>query len=153
VTHHLREILGIYGGTFAVAIIAGLVPFINTEVFLVWLVRSAVDSSAQLAPIVIIASIGQMIAKIGLYFAGSGLLELPRGRYKHKIEIVRSKLDRWRTKPYFVYAISSVLGLPPFYLTVLAAGALHIRLKAFLAIGLTGRLIRFGVIVGLAWIA
>ena len=157
VTHDLVAMLGIYGGTFVVSIIAGLVPLVNTEVFLVGLVRLAVSRSSQLPAIVIAAAAGQMVAKVGLYHAGRAMLELPRGlykgRYREKLETVRGKLDRWRTKPYLVYGVSSVTGLPPFYLTVLAAGAMKIRFNAFLAIGLAGRLVRFAFLVAIAWAA
>lgn len=152
-TDDLLAMLGIYGGTFVVSIIAGLVPLVNTELFLIGLVRLAVDRSTQLPAIVVAAATGQMIAKIGLYHAGRGLLELPRGRYQDKIETVRKKLEHWKTKPYLVYAISSVVGLPPFYLTVLAAGAMKIRFNAFLVIGLCGRLLRFGFLVAVTWAA
>ena len=151
VTDDLLAMLGIYGGTFVVSIIAGLVPLVNTELFLVALVRLAVDRSSQLPAIVVAAATGQMVAKIGLYFAGMGMLELPRGRYKAKIEEVRGKLDRWKTKPYLIFAISSATGVPPMYLTVLAAGALKIRFQAFLVIGLAGRLLRFAILVAAAW--
>lgn len=145
--------LGIYGGTFVVAIIAGMVPLVNAELFLIGLVRLAVDRSSQLPAIVIAAATGQMVAKIGLYYAGRGMLELPRGPRKAKIEAARRKLEHWKTKPYLVYAISSVAGVPPFYLTVLAAGAMKIRFQAFLLIGLAGRLIRFAVLVAITWAA
>ena len=157
VTDDLVAMLGLYGGTFVVSIIAGLVPLVNAEVFLVGLVRLAVDRSSQLPAIVIAAAIGQMIAKVGLYHAGRGMLELPRGlsknRYQEKLETVRKKLERWKTKPYLVYGVSSVAGLPPFYLTVLAAGAMKIRFNAFLAIGLGGRLLRFACLVAITWAA
>jgi membrane protein YqaA with SNARE-associated domain len=153
VTDDLLAMLGIYGGTFVVSIIAGLVPLVNTEVFLVGLVRFAVDRSSQLPAIAVAAATGQMVAKIGLYHAGRGMLELPRGRYKQKIEEVRGKLERWRTKPYLIYAVSSVVGVPPFYLTVLAAGAMKIRFTAFLGIGLAGRLARFAFLVAITWAA
>ena len=153
VTDDLLAMLGIYGGTFAVSIIAGLVPIVNAEVFLVGLVRLAVERSSQLPVIVIAAAAGQMVAKVGLYHAGQGMLELPRGRYKAKIEQLRGKLERWKTKPYLVYGISSVVGLPPFYLTVLAAGAMKIRFKAFLGIGMSGRLVRFAFLVAITWAA
>jgi membrane protein YqaA with SNARE-associated domain len=85
------------------------------------------------------------------------MLELPRGlskdRYREKLETVRKKLDSWKTKPYLVYGVSSVLGLPPFYLTVIAAGAMKIRFNAFLAIGLGGRLLRFACLVAITWAA
>lgn len=152
-THDLLAMLGIYGGTFAVGFLAGLVPVVNAEVFLVGLVRLAVDDSSQLPPIVAAAATGTMLAKLGLYHAGRGMLELPRGRYRAKILAARAKLDQWRTRPYLVYSVSSVLGVPPFYLTVLAAGAMAIRLQAFLVIGLAGRLLRFAVVVALAWAA
>jgi len=153
VTDDVLATLGIYGGTFVVSLLSGLIPLVNAEVFLVGLVRLAVQGPSQLSGIVVAAATGQMVAKIGLYYAGQGLLELPRGRHRQKIEAVRRKLERWQTKPYLIYAISSVVGLPPFYLTVLAAGAMKIRFRAFLAIGLAGRLIRFAVIVALAWLA
>jgi membrane protein YqaA with SNARE-associated domain len=153
VTEDLVAMLGIYGGTFVVSMIAGLVPVVNAEVFLITLVRLAVDRSSQLPAIVLAAAAGQMVAKIGLYRAGQGMFDLPRGQHHEKIEKVRGKLERWRTKPYLVYAVSSVLGLPPFYLTVLAAGALKIRFKAFLGIGLGGRVLRFACLVGITWAA
>jgi membrane protein YqaA with SNARE-associated domain len=153
VTHDLLAMLGIYGGTFVVSLIAGLVPLVNAEVFLFGVVRLAVDRASQLPAIAIAAASGQMVAKIGLYHAGRSLLELPRGRNQARIEQVRRKLASWQTKPYLVYGVSSVVGLPPFYLTVLAAGAMKIRFEAFLAIGLAGRLVRFAVLVGIYWAA
>lgn len=152
-TDDLLAMLGIYGGTFIVSILAGLIPVVNTEVYLIGLVRLAVDRAEQLPAIVLAAAVGQMVAKVGLYYAGQGLLELPRGRYRAQVDKVRAKIDQWKTKPYLVYAISSVFGLPPLYLTVLAAGAMKIRFRPFLAIGLTGRVIRFAAIVALAWAA
>ena len=153
VTDDLLAMLGIYGGTFVVSMIAGLVPLVNSEVFLIGLVRLAVDRSSQLPAIVIAAATGQMVAKIGLYYAGQNMIKLPRGRYKAKLEQVRGKLERWKTKPYLVFTISSIVGLPPFYLTVLAAGAMKIRFKTFLGIGLCGRLVRFAFLVTITWLA
>lgn len=152
-TDDLLALLGIYGGSFVVSILAGLVPVVNAELFLVGLIRLAVADAGQLPGIVIASSVGQMVAKVGMYYAGQGLLELPRGRYKAKIEIVRRKIEAWRTKPYMIYALSAVFGLPPFYLTVLAAGAMKIRFRVFLVIGLAGRLVRFGVIAAVTWAA
>ena len=152
-TDDLLAMLGIYGGTFAVSLIAGLVPLINAEVFLVGLVRLAIDDPSQLPWVVVAAATGQMVAKIGLYHAGRGMLELPRGRYRAKIEAVRERIERWKSKPYIIYGLSSVLGIPPFYLTVIAAGAMQISFQAFLAIGMAGRLVRFAVVVALAWAA
>ena len=145
--------LGIYGGTFAVSLIAGLIPLVNAEVFLVGLVRLAIDDASQLPWVVVAAAAGQMVAKIGLYHAGRGMLELPRGRYRALIEAIRERIERWKSKPYIIYGLSSVLGIPPFYLTVIAAGAMQISFQAFLAIAMAGRLLRFAADVALPWAA
>lgn len=152
-TEDLLAMLGMYGGTFVVAIVSGLVPVVNLELILIGLVRLAVDDASQLPALVVLAAAGQMVAKIVLYHASRGMLDLPRGRHRDKIIAARARLEQWRSRPYLVYALSASLGLPPFYLTVLAAGALAIRLHAFLMIGLAGRLVRFAVLVALAWVA
>lgn len=150
-TDHLLSTLGIYGGTFVVSIIAAVIPLVNTEVFLVGLVKLAVDDASQLPLLIAAAALGQMVGKIGLYYAGMGMLELPRGRYKAKIEKVREKLEKWQTKPYLIFAISASVGLPPFYVTTLAAGAMKIRFKAFFIIGTLGRAARFAFFAYGAW--
>jgi membrane protein YqaA with SNARE-associated domain len=153
VTDDLLGLFGIYGGTFFVAMLAAIVPFVTVEVFLVGVIRFAVDRASQLAWLVILAAVGQMLAKIGFYYAGRGLLELPRGRFRDRLEKARAKLESWRARPRLIYGVSSLVGLPPFYLTVLAAAAMHIQFRAFLAIGLAGRMTRFAVIAALAWVA
>ena len=144
--------LGLYGGTLIVCVIAGLVPIVNAELFLISLSTWAVDSPEQLPVIVALAAIGQMIAKVGLYYAGLGMFELPRGRWRERIENARARLERWKRQPYIIYAASTVFGLPPLYLTTLAAGALKINLMLFVVIGLVGRSIRFAVVVALPWL-
>jgi membrane protein YqaA with SNARE-associated domain len=153
VTDELLAVLGIYGGTFVVSAISGVFPLLNSELFLAGLVRFAVDRATQLPGIVIAASTGQMVAKIGLYFAGRRMLEQASGRHQDKIDLVRRKLESWKNKPYVIYGISSVVGLPPFFLTVLAAGAMKIRFRVFLVVGLLGRHLRFAILVAIAWLA
>jgi membrane protein YqaA with SNARE-associated domain len=151
-THDLIAAVGLYLGTFLVCLIGGLVPIVNTEVFLVGLIAlGAVKSPSSLPAIVLLASLGQMVAKVILYYAGLGMFELPRGRHKEKIDAARARLERWRQKPNLVLAVSSTVGLPPLYLVSLAAGALKMRLRTFLAIGMAGRIVHFAAVVGLAW--
>jgi membrane protein YqaA with SNARE-associated domain len=61
-------------------------------------------------------------------------------------------MTRWEQKPYFVYAASASLGLPPLYLTTFAAGAMKINFTLFCLIGFAGRLLRFAVLVSIPWI-
>jgi membrane protein YqaA with SNARE-associated domain len=154
VTTHILEAVGIYAGTFIVCLLGGLIPIINTEVFLVGLIAlGAVRSPASLPALVLLASLGQMVAKLILYYTGAGLLELPRGRHKAKIEAARARMEKWRAKPKWVLAVSSTVGLPPLYLVSLAAGGLRMRLRTFLTIGMLGRIVHFAVVVGIAWVA
>jgi membrane protein YqaA with SNARE-associated domain len=153
VTHDLAVSLGAYIGTFVACFVAGLVPFVNAEAYLIWLVGFQLRDGAQLPGVVVAASAGMMVAKIILYYVGKGMLELPRGRWKEKLEKARTRIEGWKKKPYLIYAVSSVLGIPPMYLTVLAAGAMKIRFMPFLLIGLAGRIVRFGAIAAIAWYA
>jgi membrane protein YqaA with SNARE-associated domain len=150
VTDDLLATFGIYGGTYVVCLLAGLIPLINSEVYLVGLTLWAVHDPLPLAAVVVLASVGQMTAKIILYYAAYGMFELPRGRFHAKILAARSRMEKWRDRPKYVIAISAVVGLPPFYLVSLAAGALKIRLRVFLPIGLIGRIVHFAVVVAIA---
>jgi membrane protein YqaA with SNARE-associated domain len=148
-TEHLLASLGLYCGTLVTCFVAGLVPLVNAEVFLVGVSMWAVTSTSQLPLVALCAAVGQMTAKVLLYYAGMGMIELPRGRFRERLERARSKIERWRKRPYLVYAISATVGLPPFYLVSLAAGALRIGFSAFCAIGLAGRFLRFAIVVAL----
>ena len=151
-TTHILAAVGLYAGTFIVCFLAGLIPLINAELFLVVVALAAVSSPAPLPAIVLLAALGQMAAKVVLYYAALGMLELPSGKRKAKIEKARARIEKWRHKPKMVLAVSATLGLPPFYLVSLAAGALKIRLRTFFAIGMAGRIVRFAVIIASAWL-
>ena len=69
-TEQLLHSFGLYGATLAVCFIAGLVPFVNAEVFLFVASAKLVSSPHQLPMIVALAAIGQMLAKVILYRAG-----------------------------------------------------------------------------------
>jgi len=152
-TQDLLQTLGLYAGTLVVCFLAGLIPLINAEVYLVGISIWAVKRPEQLPLIVIMAAVGQMLAKIILYYAGMGMFTLPTGRWKERIERARTKIARWEKQPYLVYASSASLGLPPLYLTTFAAGAMKINFTLFCLIGLAGRMARFGVIVTIPFLA
>jgi membrane protein YqaA with SNARE-associated domain len=151
-THEVLQTLGLYAGTLVVCFLAGLIPLINAEVYLVGISIWAVKRPEQLPAIVILAALGQMIAKVILYYAGMGMFELPKGKWRDRIERARKYLDRWQKQPYLVYAASASLGLPPLYLTTFAAGAMRINFSLFCLIGFTGRVLRFAVLVAIPWI-
>jgi len=148
-TEHLLAALGMYGGTVVVCFLSGLIPFINAEMVLLGVSMWAATGTVELALVAACGALGQMTAKVLLYYAGMGMFELPRGRFRERLRRARTYIERWQRRPYLVFAVSSSLGLPPFYLVSLAAGALRIGLAAFCSIGLAGRFVRFAVIVAI----
>lgn len=59
---------------------------------------------------------------------------------------------RFETRPRraaLLVLVSSLTGLPPFFLMTLVAGAVKMNLALFLTAGTTGRLLRFGALVTL----
>lgn len=135
--------LGIYGGTLVVGVLSGLVPVVNGEVFLVGVVLY----TGKLWPALVLAllvALGQMIAKVILYKAVHGAAELGKeSRIGKKLEAARAKVEKWRDKPLAITFASALTGLPPFYVVTLLAGALGVRFRTFLLLGITGRVIRF----------
>jgi membrane protein YqaA with SNARE-associated domain len=151
-TDQLLATLGLYGGTAVVCFISGLFPIINSELFLLGLSAWLVDSWAQLPFVALAAAIGQMTANCVIYWLGLGLFELPKGRWKDKIERARVRVERWKRRPYAILAVASSVGLPPLVLVALAGGALKISFRAFAIIGLAGRYVRFLVCVVIPWL-
>ena len=152
-TDSVIALFGIYVGTFVFCFGSGLVPIFNAELFLVAVSTWGVSSLAPLPLIVLLAAAGQMSAKIILYYTARGALERATGRRKAQIDRARIKMDKWRQRPNWYLLISSTFGLPPFFIISLLAGALKIRLRAFLAIGAVGRVVRFAFIVAVPWIS
>ena len=135
--------VGIYLATLIVSVLSGLIPVVNGELYLIAAIVVADDPAVALVLAVLVA-VGQMIAKIGLYYAARGATELGRQtRLGDKLEKARLLVERWRGKPLTLLFVSAVTGLPPFYLVSLVAGVVGIRFPVFLLLGLAGRLIRF----------
>jgi membrane protein YqaA with SNARE-associated domain len=135
--------VGIYLATLIVSVLSGLVPVINGELYLIAAILIAKDPTIAIVLAVIVA-VGQMIAKIGLYYAALGATRLGRStRLGAKLERAQLLIERWRGKPLTLLFVSAVTGLPPFYLVSLAAGVVRIRFATFLLLGTVGRVIRF----------
>ena len=151
--HSIGGELGIYAGTFVIGFLAGLIPTAaGVEAWLI-AVTLAMTSPAPLALVVVLASLGQMVAKVLLYYAANGAIRIPKseGRIARSIEKARGKIEKWKSHPKWVLWGSATLGFPPFYVISLLAGALEIRLRTFCLIGLAGRLARFSTVVVLCW--
>jgi membrane protein YqaA with SNARE-associated domain len=138
---HWYESLGIYAASYVMGVVGGFVPIVNAEVY--FATMGATLDRATLLPVVIIGTLGQMTAKTAIFFAGRGILRLPVTRDSERMRVVLAKARAWRGPIELFVFVSAVFGIPPFYLVSLVGGTLEISLPRFIALGLTGRLIRF----------
>jgi len=133
---------GIYAATLIVGVVSGLVPVVNGELYLISALLITVDPITGITLAVLLA-IGQMIAKVILYQAARRASNVGHGRFHAKIEKARAKVAAWRGRPLTLTFVSSIVGLPPFYLVTLVAGIVEVRFFTFVWLGLVGRTIRF----------
>jgi membrane protein YqaA with SNARE-associated domain len=137
--------VGIYAASLVVGFVSGLVPVVNSEVFLV--IVSPMVAKHSLLPIALLVAVGQMAAKTILFYAGRGVFSINMGRIEKKIESVQRKFKEWENKVDLLILVSAAVGLPPFYVVSFVAGGLKLHVLRFLSMGLIGRGIRFVLII------
>jgi membrane protein YqaA with SNARE-associated domain len=135
-------------GTFIVAFVAGFIPLINVEIFLVGMI-ALLNLTDMLWLIALVAAVGQILAKIILYFASAGVLKVSKGKRftPAKIEKLSAKILQGGWKGDAVILSSAFVGIPPIYLTALVAGLARYPLVKFVVMGLCGRFARFSIVV------
>lgn len=138
--HDVLGALGIYAGTFAVAAISSVLPFVAIDVFVVGVALYA--PGAVLPLVVLLAAAGQLAGKLPIFAASRAA--------GTRWERLRGWLARWQRAPRLVLFASAVLGLPPFSLISTAAGLLGIRTRTFAVLVFLGRALRFAVLVAIA---
>ena len=136
--------MSLLAGTFLFSLVGGVVPFLNVEAYLVSV--SALAPGASVWPVALAAALGQMAAKSLLYLGGRGLLRLPMGKTRARIEAATARLATAEGRGLAIVTTSAVVGVPPFYAISVAAGVVRLRFAPFLALGLTGRLVRFAAV-------
>ena len=136
---------GLVAGSFVFSLVSAVVPVLNTEVYLVAV--AALAAPAQLGPVVLAATLGQVAGKIPFYLAGRGILRLPMGRYEARIEEYRGRFERSTWAVNAALFSSASWGVPPFLVGPYLAGFFDVSFARFLAWSLLGRALRFGVIV------
>jgi membrane protein YqaA with SNARE-associated domain len=143
----LLATLGLYGGTFVVAFIAGMFPPFSIEVFLIG--ASVLQREPRvLAALIGIAAVGHQLAKTVTYYAGAGAFELPRGKVRERIEAAKAKIDRWNRRPRLIMFAAATTGLPPLYvLGFIARPLMRMSFATFTAISMSGRILRYVVLV------
>ena len=137
--------------SFAVCGAGALIPFLNTEVYLIG--ASALMPRPLWVPLVLSGTVGAMAGKVVLYYAGKGVVKLPGGRMQRALASTQARMETRPAAGMALYALSALVGLPPFYLTTVAAGAVGMNLVFFVVVGFIGRLLRFAAVVALPQLA
>ena len=137
--------IGPYVGTFVICFISGLVPIVNAEIFLLF-VASFIERPLFLH-VLLLGTLGQMTAKVVLYYSGRGVLNLSMKRYADRINETREKMLQWGKKIDGFIFISAFFGLPPFYLISIVSGLIRHHLLRFFIFGFAGRFLRFGLLM------
>jgi membrane protein YqaA with SNARE-associated domain len=136
---------------FGLAVLSAIVPWIAAEAIVAGLPAVAPTRSA-LVLLVIVAVAGQMCGKAIVYWTSRRGTRAPSAAVAARLARWRVRFERRRWTPAVCVLASSLIGIPPFFLVTMIAGALRMRFAAFLALGAAGRLIRFGgLAAGIAW--
>lgn len=147
-TESLLQTFGLFGGAAIIGFIAGMFPIISIELFLVGVSTWAAPSPGGFVLLVLLAAIGHQIAKSLCYYGGEGMLALPKGKMKARIERAQARIERWNKRPKLIMFFGSTVGFPPLYLLAFIAGPLmHIRFWQFTAICFFGRIGRFATVM------
>lgn len=145
------SLLAVWLTTFGVAIASAVIPVINIEIYL--LGAAALAPGAMAIPLVLAATAGQMMGKVVVYFACTGAIKLPGRWLQARLDTMNARIQE---KPHLGNAlvfVSASVGLPPFFVVTMAAGAARMNLLSFVLVGFVGRLIRFAVIVAVPQLA
>lgn len=131
---------GVIAGAFLTCVVGGFLPWVNTEVVVTG--AALVVAPPEIAVLVLAAATGQMLAKTSVYTLARWAPErLPR-KARDFLSSPRA-LSGNRAGTILALLASSSVGLPPFYLTTLAAGTLRVPLMVFAGAGLAGTALRY----------
>jgi membrane protein YqaA with SNARE-associated domain len=131
--------------TFAFCVGSAVIPLLHAETYLV--TASLIAPPELHWPLVIAATSGQMLGKVGMYYGGRGMRLIPGERMQRRIQLATARYREKRRIGSSLVFVSALSGFPPFYLVSIAAGTLTFPLMPFIILGFAGRLIRFAVVV------
>jgi membrane protein YqaA with SNARE-associated domain len=100
-----------------------------------------------LLPLILLAAISHMSTKTIVFFGGRKLEKAFSGKRRERFEAARSRLTGRPVLQRGTLFVSSVVGLPPFYVVTALCGTLKMPLREFLLVGTTGRTIRFAALM------
>jgi membrane protein YqaA with SNARE-associated domain len=136
------------GGIFLGTLVSGVVPLVNAELPVVAAAGAAATGAwlPSVAVVAVVSAAGQMTSKTVTF----GVARWAPARLPRKAQAVIAEASaRASDAPTAVWTsilASAATGVPPFYGTAIAAGALGVRAVTSVAFGFLGRLARFGVL-------
>ena len=131
------------------AFLSAILPWMNAEVLILALPAVA-SSRKELAMLILIATTGQMAGKCIIYWVALRGTACPSGRIARAVERWRERAAANPSSPVALVALSSLVGIPPFYVMSAVAGALRMNFGSFFVAGACGRLVRFGAVAFLS---
>lgn len=131
------------GSVFLGSVVSGIIPFVNAEIIVA---AAAVAEPSDLWPLVIVSSAGQMLAKVALYILARWVPDRLPQRAKKALERASARVEKVRAGGLGLVFVSSLTGLPPFYIVSLAAGVVKLNLLGVVFAGTAGRIIRFAIL-------
>jgi len=143
--------LAVWLTTFGVCVVSAMIPVVNAEIYL--LSASALAPRSLVVPLILAATLGQMVGKVVMYYAARGAVKLPWRWMERGIGAVEARFRNREGLGGLVLFSSATAGFPPFYAVTVAWGLLRMRLAHFLVVGFIGRLLRFTVVVLLPQLA
>jgi membrane protein YqaA with SNARE-associated domain len=125
--------------------LASLSPLSPVEPVLVAV--GAVAPDWLLLPLVLLAATSHMATKTIVFYGGQKLEKAFKGRFRERFDAARARLTGKPALQRGTLFLSSVVGVPPFYVVTALCGTLKMPLREFLILGTTGRIIRFGALM------
>lgn len=132
---------GAYVTLAVVSFVSAIFPVVNAELAMVGLVAAL--PNPQVLPLVAVATGAQMLGKSMMYWAGRRGGRLASGRYGQAMERWERRFRGSAAGVGVLVFVSSVSGLPPFYLISTLAGAFKTSFTSFLIVGSAGRFVHF----------
>ena len=130
------------GGCYILALVSALVPWVNAEVLMLAALPFA-RSPLHLALLVALMTLGQMTGKSAMYWCSRRAALRPTLRMRDAMARWKARLDRHPRSALGLVLVSAAVGIPPFYMVSIVAGALNIAFGRFLVVGTFGRLVHF----------
>lgn len=141
--------------TLLVGFGSAVFPLINIEAYL-----GAVGAAMQNVGVVSVAAaaaVGQTAGKVVLFYAADWAMSLPWIKKKMSKPKFEASYEKWRLRiaehPGQTTALllaSSALGFPPLLVIAVLAGHLRVNIWLFVSTCLSGRFVRFLVLLGAA---